>query len=350
MNYAKDGRGKLVTASGAAAGLYYRCPECAKDVFLKPGKRNSAHFAHRPGQGTAKCELFHPSYYFSGPSPRHDFEADPSAPPISPLSLSIELDPTPQSRLTGNRDWKLALTVPKAPDMHGSVRIDCGTGTPRLISLSKLALDPQTYPASLSAEDFGAMWVSPDVNPRYKVAIEHRIPGLNRLVANAFVNGKQKQKPLATSLTWGAAYYLISHDSHPIRIPASVSSSQLAKRDDWSCSIVTLPDEDDEEIGRWIQEACNLTIARARRQWAIIYPPAIDIDSLGYINVASTRQLLLATFTPHGEDDKQGLFSASVGRSQASAPITHGIQFFTVQHDGKADFICCARLGRYCIA
>lgn len=252
MDYAKDGRGKYVTASEAAAGLFYRCPECRADVFLKSGKWNRTHFAHRPGQGTAKCELFHPSNYLSGPSPRHDFDADPNAPPILPISLSIELDPTPQSRLNGNRDWKLALTVPKAPDTHGSVRIDCGTGTPRLISLTKLALDAQTYPASLSAEDFGATWISPEVNPRYKIAIEHRIPGLNRLFVNAFVNSKQKQKPLATSLTWGGTYYLISHDSLPIEIPTSLPNSQLAKRDNWVCSIVTLPDDEDDDIRRWI--------------------------------------------------------------------------------------------------
>lgn len=337
MDYAKDGHGKLIMASGAAAGLYYRCPECRAEVFLKPGRRNSAHFAHRPGQGRPECELFHPSNYLSGPSARYDFDAKSNAPPIPPLSLSIELDPAPQSRLTGNRDWKLALTVPKAPDSHGSVRIDCGTGMPQLIALSKLELNAQTYPASLSAEDFRATWVSPDVNARYKAAVSHPIPGLNRLLANVFVNCKEKQKPLANSLTWGSSYYLISHESRPIEIPASLTSSRLAKRDNWYCLIVALPDDEDSDVRRWIEETCDLTITSPRRRWSIVYPPAIDIDSLGHLSVASTRNLLLATFTPQGQDEEQGSFSASASRSSASTATAHGTQFFAVQHDGKSD-------------
>ncbi|UPJ47663.1 hypothetical protein IVB30_31010 [Bradyrhizobium sp. 200] len=337
MDYAKDGRGKLVTASEAAAGLYYRCPECRADVFLKFGKKNVAHFAHRRGQGRPECELFHPSNYLAGPTPRYDIDAEANAPPIPPLLLSIELDPTPQSRLTGHRDWKLALTVPKAPDTHGSVRIDCGAGTPRLIALSKLALDAQTYPASLSAEDFGATWVSPEVHPRYKAAIEHRIAGLNRLFANVFVNSKEKQKPRANSLTWGGCYYLVWHDSWPIEIPASLASSQLAKRDGWSCSIVTLPDDEDADVRRWIEEECDLAISQPRRQWSIVYPPAIDIDSLGHLSVASNRQLLLATFAPPRQDDERGLLIATIGRSTASSLTRHGEQFFAIQHDTKSD-------------
>lgn len=338
MDYAKDGRGKLITASEAAAGLYYRCPECRADVFLKLGKKNIAHFAHRRGQGKPECELFHPSFYLSGPAPRYDIHADANAPPIPPLLISIELDPTPQSRLTGNRDWKLALTVPKASDAHGMVRIDCGAGTPRLIALSKLALDAQTYPASLDAEDFGAIWVSPDVHPRYKAAIEHRVQGLNRLLANVFVNCKQKQKPFANFLTWGGSYYLVWHDSRPpLEIPASLASAQLAKRDGWFCSIVTLPDDEDADIRRWIEVASDLTIAQPRRHWCVVYPPAIDIDSLGQLSVESNHQLVIATFAPAREDDEQGLLIATAGRSTAAAPTRHGTQFFTIQHDAKSD-------------
>ena len=339
MHYAKDGRGRLITAYEAAAGLYYRCPECRADVSLKFGKKNAAHFAHRRGQGKPECDLFHPSNYVSGLSPFRDFDADAGAPPIPPLLLSIELDPTPQSRLADKRDWKLALTVPKAPDTRGLVRIDCGAGTPRLIALSKLALDAQTYPASLDAEDFGAIWVSPEVHPRYKAAIEHRVDGLNRQTANIFVNSKQKQKALAHSLTWGGSYYLVWHDNFPIQIPSSLASSELAKRGDWSCSLVTLPDEEDADIRRWIDEICDLPIVQPRRHWAVVYPPAINIDSLGHISVASNRQLLLAIFAPSHQDEEQGSLVATVGRSTATAPTRHGNQFFAIEHDAKSGAI-----------
>ena len=101
--------------------------------------------------------------------------------------------------------------------------------------------------------------------------------------------------------------------------------------------IVALPDDEDSDVRRWIEETCDLTITSPRRRWSIVYPPAIDIDSLGHLSVASTRNLLLATFTPQGQDEEQGSFSASASRSSASTATAHGTQFFAVQHDGKSD-------------
>jgi len=341
MDYAMNGRGKVITAWEAVSGLYYRCPEpsCRAEVFLKQGKKNVRHFAHRPGQGRPECELYHPSNYMAGPIARYSSAADDDIPPILPLSLSIELDPTPESRLKGKREWKLALTVPKAPDTHGSIRIDCGIGTPRLIALSKLALNPQTYPASLTAEDFGAMWTSPEVHPKYKAAIEHRIAGLDQTRPNLFANGKQKQKPLAKALTWGGTYYLVWRKSMPIDIPAALASVELAECDGWLCSIITLPNDEDSDIRQWMEAVCDLAIASSRRQWSLVYPPVVDIDSLGRLIVESNRQVLVATFAPPRQDceEEQGQFVASIGRSTASLPTGPGRQFLAIEHDTRTD-------------
>jgi hypothetical protein len=340
MDYAKDGRGKLITAWEAVSGLYYRCPEpkCRAEVFLKRGKKNIAHFAHWPGQGRPECELYHPSNYLAGPSPRYGTSVNDDIPTISPLSLSIELDPTPESRLKGKRDWKLALTVPKAPDTHGAIRIDCGIGTPRLIALSKLARNSQTYPASLAAEDFAATWTSPEVHPKYKAAVEHRISGLDQIRPNLFANGKQKQKPLAKALSWGGSYYLVWRNSNPMKIPVSLASLELAERDGWSCSIISLPDDEDIDTRRWIEAVCDLTIGSSRRQWSLVYPPVVDIDSLGNLIVESNRELLIATAAPPRQDDwEDGQLVATLGRSAASVATKPGRQFFAIEHDAKSD-------------
>jgi hypothetical protein len=258
-------------------------------------------------------------------------------PPIPPLALSIELDPVPEARLKGLRNWKLALTVPKAPDTHGSITIDCGSGSHRTITLAKLSLEPQTYPASVEAADFGQIWISPDVRPRYRAAVEQRIPGLERTLVNVFAHTKQKQKPLANSLAWGGSYYLIWSTALALDIPQSLPSSPLAKRGEWACSLVALPDEDDESVRRWIEETCHLTIARTSRSWALIHPPVTDFDSLGSLSVSSTTHLLFAVLSPYDQSTEGDTLTCSVGSASASIANSAGTHFFEVRHDSNSN-------------
>lgn len=338
MDHAEDRRGHIVKARNASPGPFYRCPVCRAEVFLRSGKYNARHFAHKAGQGRAECEYFHPSDYVRGPWPspsRYDDELD--GPPVPPLALGIELDPVPESRLKGLRNWQLALTVPKAPDTHGSISIDCGTGAPRQISLTKLSLGPQTYPASVDATDFGQVWMSPEVRRRYRTAIEQRIPGLDRDIVNIFTHTKQKQKPLANSLTWGGSYYLIWRTALAVEIPKSLLSSPLANRGEWACSFVALPEEDDEGVRLWIEEVSRLTITRSRRSWAVIHPPVLDIDSLGRLSVSSSTGLLFASYSPHDQATEETAITCSVGNSTASIPSKSGNHFFEVRHDSRSD-------------
>jgi hypothetical protein len=335
MDYAKDGRGRVITASQAAAGIYYRCPVCRAEVFLRSGKHYEAHFAHRANKARPECELFHPSDYIGGPTAPSRFDNDPNAAPIPPLTLSIELDPVAEMRLRGPRNWKLAITVPKAPDAHGMVRIDCGGGQSRLISLTKLALGPKIYPADCDAEDFGATWTSPEIHPRFKAAVEYRIPGLRKNVANAFADERQTLKPSVNTLAWAHNYYLIWSASLAIEIPPSIVGGSLATQGGWHCAFITLPEEEDEITRRWIEEACDLAVARPRRRWAIIYPPTLGVDSLGHVGVLSTNRLLLATFSPGDEDDAD--FVCTVGRFSQREKSAPGIQYFDVRHDARPD-------------
>lgn len=338
MDHAEDRRGQVVRARNASAGPFYRCPVCRAEVFLRSGNYNVRHFAHKSGQGRPECEHFHPSDYVRGPSsyPAR-YGDDTDGPPIPPLALSIELDPVPEARLKGLRNWQLALTVPKAPDTHGSITIDCGSGSPRTITLTKLSLGPQTYPASVEAADFGQIWISPDVRPRYRAAIEQRIPGLDRTLVNVFVHTKQKQKPLANSLAWGGSYYLLWHTALALDIPQSLPSSSLATRGDWACSLVALPDEDDEDVRRWIEDTCHLTIARTRRSWALIHPPVIDLDSLGSLSVSSTTHLLFAVYSPHDQSTEEDTLTCYVGSASDSVANSAGTHFFEVRHDSNSN-------------
>jgi hypothetical protein len=175
MYHAKDRRtGQLIGASKASPWGNYRCPTCNAEVSLRSGDYRVTHFAHKPGQGKPECDEFHPS-----PDLVHSWRDVPTSqgPEVDPLWLNIELEPERDAR-RGLRRWGLTLTVPKSPDDHGVIQIDLGGGDTRKIALSRLFLGPQTYRADPGAQDFGASWISPDVRPPYRAAIEHRIPGL----------------------------------------------------------------------------------------------------------------------------------------------------------------------------
>jgi hypothetical protein len=337
MDHAEDRRGQVIRAKNASSGPFYRCPVCRAEVFLRSGKYRVRHFAHKAGQGRPECEHFHPSDHVRGTWPYPRYGDDMDGPPLPPLALSIELDPVPEARLKGLRAWQLALTVPKAPDTHGSITVDCGSGPPRTITLAKLSVAPQTYPASLEAADFGQIWISPEVRPRYRAAIEPRIPGLDRSLVNVFTQTKEKQKPLSNSLAWGDSYYFVWHTALAVDIPQSLPSSPLAKRGDWACSLVALPDEDDEDVRTWIEETCHLTIARTQRSWALIYPPVLGLNSLGSLSVSSTTHLLFAVHSPHDQTTEGNTLTCFVGSASASVANSAGTHFFEVRHDSNSN-------------
>ena len=318
MYYAKERTtGVIIGPSKAHRWGNYRCPTCNAEVFLRSGKYRDAHFAHRPGQGKPDCEEFHPSEDLRHPWRTTD---EPyQGPPIDPLRLSIELEPDYDAR-RGPREWLLRLTVPKSPDAHGRVSIDCGGGDVRNINLSKLAIGAQTYLADPAAQDFGASWISPDVRPLYRAAVEQRIPGLNSRVANVFGAARAKLKPQSNILRWGESYYLVRPGDRPITFPASILNHEFAANRGWCCSLIGLPHKADPEIAAWLRQTCDLSIAPSKREWALLYPPPYAVDDDGNLQVNSGAQLILA-IKPI-DDGAPGKVIGSVGQTSASTTST----------------------------
>ena len=317
MYYAKERKtGQIVAATKAYRWGNYRCPTCNAEVSLRSGKYRDTHFAHKPGQGKPECKEFHPSDDL-----RHSWRStEPyQGPPIDPLRLSIELEPEYDAR-RGPRKWLLRLTVPKSPDEHGRVSIDCGGGDVKKITLSKLALGPQTYLADPAAQDFGASWVSPEVRPPYRTAVEHRIPGLASRVANVFGAARAKLKPQSSILRWGESYYLVWPVDKPITFPASILNHEFAADRGWCCSLIGLPDKADPEIAAWLTQTCDLPIAPSKREWALLYPAPYAVDDDGNLQVSSGAQLILA-IKPI-DDDAPGKVIGSVGQTTASTTVT----------------------------
>jgi hypothetical protein len=275
-----------------------------------------------PGQGKPDCENFH----YSGDLART--VAPPVAPPapkhIDPLYLSIELDPEPQEQAP--RKWRLRLTVPKALDAHGQIAINLGGTDTRQISLTKLAVGPETYTVDLNAVDFCATWVSPDVRREYREAVQHRVSGLRPQKANAFAADRSKLKPRTYSLLWGESYYLVWRADCAIVLPAALPSKPLARMNGWDCALVALPHDPDTDVELWVRIYCDLTIARSTRDWAVIYPAPYALGDGGELHIPTDSHLILALKSAGA--GPPGNLTCSSGQSPAVVELTDSRHHF----------------------
>jgi hypothetical protein len=217
-----------------------------------------------------------------------------TAPPsVEPLRLGIELEP---DLLAGRkrRNWRLCLTVPKSHDGRGKFLLDLGCGDVRSIMLSKLSLGPQTYTVDPIVTEFGAKWVSPEVHPKYRSAVEARIAGLETDRINVFTAERQKKKPLTDSFCWGGSYYFVWQTTATTVFPPGLLGRALAENSGWSCSLAILPYAPDPELSQWIADHCNLPVIRPKREWAIAYPPPYAFDDNGSLEMPPASSVFLA--------------------------------------------------------
>ncbi len=292
MLYAEIRRtGKIIPSARASRYGEYRCPTCRAEVFLKAGPIYVAHFAHMPGRGRPACEDYHPPEHlrrqWETPSPQ------PSPQKIEGLLLGIELEPDHDTR-HGLRRWGLRLTVPRSYDSHGQIRMDLGGGDARHIWLTNLLDGPQTYRVDPTALEFGAAWVSYEVRPEYREAVEHRIAGLNSVGVTVFAAAPQKLKPRCSALRWGDSYYFVWRTDSSMEFPSSLLCHALADNRGWSCCLLALPDNADPDVAAWLEETCDLQVVPAGREWALVYPPPYGVDDDGNVHVHSAASLLLA--------------------------------------------------------
>jgi hypothetical protein len=330
MYYARERRSRqIVAADKAKAWGDYTCPTCKAAVSLRSGKYRVDHFAHMPGQGKPDCEEFHPSDDLT--RSWQTASPPPEAQPVDPLLVSIELEPDYERR-RGPRKWILRLTVPKAHDAHGQVSIDLGGGDKRKISLTKLSLEPQTYTANIESEDFAANWVSPEVKPEYRAAVEHRVAGLDPQRINVFAAVRAKLKPRTNVLCWGEGYYFVSALDRPVTFPAGIVGKALASNQAWACSLVVLPYDPDPEVAAWLEQHCELPLIRSKRDWALVYPAPYSIDDDGSLQIPSNTEIVLALKSI--DADHPGELTCSNGQASIAVELS-GVRQHLVQITGS---------------
>lgn len=325
MDYAKERRAseRFIRARDAFPGRYYTCPTCFAEVFLRRGRRRVPHFAHRSGRGKPDCENFHPSGGLTYTWPGYGAPTGPTSNyrPSDPLLLNIELQPESVSRGKRLRGWELRLTVPKSEDTHGQIAIDCGAGIKRTVALAKLFLAPQTYPVDINGEDFGAIWVSPEVRPEYKAVVEDRVRGLDRELATLFASTAQRYKPRLDRASWGNSYYLVWHESNDLSLPRKLVAQQLASVANWNCTLITLPDDEDAEIKMWLEEVTAVSISSHRRVFGIIYPPPCGLDILGRLLVPAGDRLTVGFRQIDSEGESAVALRATAGEASSQVSL-----------------------------
>ncbi|MDA9537379.1 hypothetical protein ACM41_14585 [Bradyrhizobium sp. CCBAU 21362] len=299
-------------------------------MFLRNGKQRDKHFAHMPRQGSPECEDFHPSNELAR-SWQNTIVAT-SRPSVDPLKLSIELDPDHVSG-RGPRNWRLCLTVPKSHDGHGKISIDLGGGDVRPVTLAKLSLGAQTYVVDPMAAEFGAKWVSPEVYADYKSVVEERAAGLDSGAINAFSSTPQKMKPLTDAFCWGDSYYFVWRSNATFTFPPGLISHALAENRGWCCALGALPHTPDAELAHWLTTNCSLPIIRAKRDWAIVYPPPYGFDDNGSLEIPATTEVVLALKSIGSE--QSGDLSCIVGSASVSLGLADAVQHFAELNEPK---------------
>jgi len=324
MEHALDRAGKLIGTRQAVARRYYKCPVCAADVFLRQGRKRQHHFAHRSGWGKPECELFHPSDFIktTWTPPSDPYGSSLTTHAVPPLAVSIELEPEAMLRGRRLRRWGLRLTVPKSDDEHGRILVDFGTGQPKLLDLSRLLLEAHTAVAALDAQEFGASWISPEVSPNYRQAVKERIPGLDPTRINAFETSSQKYKRRADSLTWGNSYYFVWRTNRLTEVHRRLSTLPLAPQDDWQCSLVTLPDDEDSEVRVWLDKHVGLNFSPQRRLFGIVLPAPYGMNVFGQPVIPDSETLLVGLNLGQFDNDSGRKFSCSAVQESAAVSIS----------------------------
>jgi len=292
MYHAQDRRThRYVHAGEASAASGYLCPTCKAHVFLRAGGMRQNHFAHMPRQGKRECEEFHPSNdllraYGSSISPIDE-------PIVEPVRLSLELQPDPYDR-RGARKWRLCVILPRSANGHGRITFDFGSGDLRAIHLSAITLQSEAFQVDPTVEEFGAVWVSPEVATAYGSIVQQRLAGLDRARINAFRITGNKYKARVRSLHWGESYYVLWHRAGLPTFPPGVIDQEFANEREWSCARLTLPYTADIALEAWLQKAWGGPVSRPRREWALVYPAAYAFDEDGSEIVPDLSFALLA--------------------------------------------------------
>jgi hypothetical protein len=180
------------------------------------------------------------------------------------------------------------------------------------------------------------VWISPEVRPRFRAAIEGRIQGLDRERINVFAAGAQKYKPLSGHLSWGEAYYFVWRSEKRAALPRSLFTRRLANRGAWSCAMVTLPGEADSVLETWLRQSCGLSVSKERRRWAIVYPVAYDVDINGQIVIPPTNSLIIGTEAIEDSGGSASKLDFSVSDAHTSVPtLDRGQQIIEIKADGS---------------
>ncbi len=336
MDRAREvGSGQIVFASKAKTYRSYICPVCKADVFLRAGDYREAHFAHKSGMGSDDCDLYHRSFDIQAPiSPIvSGWAIDPNF-KIRPKYLSIEIDKGEGSSSSGRGNWSLHLTLPQAPTDKGQIHIDLGREK-RKVPLSKLVLSEQTYPVDMGLNEFKALWRSPEVPDDYFEAVSDPLQ-LSANFASAFEASSVKHKPLTRRLVWGEYYYFIWFSTVPSDFPQDFAVQRLAKRGEWSCALVQLPEQGEKEPKEWLQKFCGLVPERQSRKWAIIHPVPRRRNIYGEINVSSLASLVVGYFQPVGGEWTIG--AVADGEAHACALQSVGWHLFEYASDESAGY------------
>jgi hypothetical protein len=104
----------------------------------------------------------------------------------------------------------------------------------------------------------------------------------------------------------------------------------LADNVGWACSLVALPDTPDPQLAAWLEQVCDLPVARATREWAMIFPQPYALDDDGSLKIDTDAKLLFAIRSAGQTADAENEIVCASGQQRRSAVLagagTHCIE------------------------
>lgn len=282
------------SSSDAIRGLWYTCPRCRKETFLRKGKKRIAHFAHVSGQTIKECELYVPPTIYA--SKVEDRIIDNLYEKTLDLYVEIEKE-----------SWSLHIKIPSAVGQYTGkafLKIPFAWDGERTIPLSSVRSYGKKVRVRLQTQIYNVI-VNGDIKDEWKKKVTNSVKGLDEDMITIFYFSKLGGRRLLqnTPLQWGDTYVLICNDQNIktlFNLPHLIAYRKLKKVNSWFALVIKLPTSSDSFVEQWIRDIFNKSVVAPVPQLRLVSPVSSAVDDQEAVVISPSDNVIIAVTGEHG--------------------------------------------------
>lgn len=321
MEWALDANKQHVHASSPNAfrGIFYICPRCKKETFLRRGKKRVPHFAHVSGQTSMNCELYTPPAIYATQIEEKLLEDT-----TSDRSLDLYIDVVKSS-------WGLNIKIPSAIGQYSGssfLKFPFAWEGERTIPLSSIRTNGKLIRIRLQTLDYRIL-VSGEIQNEWRRKVEQPIRGLDEIIPTVFHYSRFGGRRLTenTPLQWGEVYVLV-WNSYTIRVlqdmPIILAFRKLHDQKNWSGVVVKLPASNDRSVEQWIEKYLNRSIIYPLPEIKLVAPIPERLIDQEIAAISSTANVVIAIIGPEGAKKWSTISVESLGEKRKICHFGNG--------------------------